>query len=195
MPRTDLDLDLAALHDRALAETRRFVAGVGADRWDDRVETSSTTVRILVNHFVGESFWVEPLIAGEPGAVVRERFAGDLLGDDPVAAYDRAGASASAAFHTPGAMDAPCHISSSKPTAGAAFCGNRFVDLLVHGWEIAAATGQDATLDPDLAETARVLIEPDIVKLRANGTIKDALDIPDDASSQTKLLGFFGYEG
>jgi uncharacterized protein (TIGR03086 family) len=78
---------------------------------------------------------------------------------------------------------------------GSALCVNRFVDLLVHGWEVANVTGQDTRLDPELAGAARVAIEPDIVKLREKGIIRSAIEVPADANEQTRLLAFFGFNG
>jgi uncharacterized protein (TIGR03086 family) len=191
-----MELDFPELHSRALDATRRIVSGVGDDQWTTRVETSNTDVRTLVNHFVSESYWVEPLLSGETFEQVGKRYSGDVLGEDPIASYDRSAASAAAAFRAPGALEKPCHLRASEPPLlGSALCVNRFVDVLVHGWEVANATGQDTRLDPELAEAARVGIEPDIVKLREKGIIRGALDVPADASSQTKLLAFFGFKG
>jgi uncharacterized protein (TIGR03086 family) len=120
-----------------------------------------------------------------------------LLGDDPVGAYERAGAGAAAAFRAPGVLDSsyPVGGPAAPPMVGSAYLGNRFVDILVHGWEVANVTGQDTRLDPELAEAARVVIEPSILKLRADGIIADKIEVADDASSQTKLLALFGFEG
>lgn len=188
-------LDLLDLLEKALTATRRTVAALPPASWDARVETAGTTVRGLVNHFVGECFWVAPLLAGEAAAEVRARYAGDLVGDDPLGVYDLAGASALAAFGVPGALDRSIELLPGKPTPASLFCRDRFVDLVVHGWEVANAAGLDTELDPDLTKAARAAIEPKIAELRANGTIKDALVVADDASSQTRLLAYFGFAG
>ncbi len=66
------------------------------------------------------------------------------------------------------------------------------IDLLVHGWDIARATGQDETL-PD-AEVARVYA--DVVELgdslRAEGVCGPAVEVPADAPAQDRLLAFLG---
>jgi uncharacterized protein (TIGR03086 family) len=191
-----MNTELPDLHAQALDATRRIVAGVAGDQWTTRVETSRTDVRTLVNHFVGENYWVEPILAGETYEQVGPRFAGDVLGEDPLGSYDRSAASAAGAFRAPGALERLCHMKPAEPPMlGSAMCVNRFVDILVHGWEVANVTGQDTVLDPELAEAARAHIEPSIVALREKGIISAALDVPDDASSQTKLLAFFGFTG
>ncbi len=189
-----MDLDLPELHARALQATRKIIAGLGTEQWDARVETANTTVRTLVNHVVGENFEVEPLVAGQSKEQVRARAQRDALGDDPLAAYDRSAASAAAAFRAPGALETLCQAGATGASmSGAAYCGNRFVDVLVHGWEIAKVTGQDTRLDPALAESARTVIEPDIRMLRENGVIRAELEVPTDADSQTHLLALFGF--
>jgi uncharacterized protein (TIGR03086 family) len=189
------EIDLPELHARALDATTKVVAGVGVDQWDTFMETANTTVRMLVGHMVGENSQVTTILSGQPVEPYRGPAVAALLGDDPKAAWDRAAASAVAAFRTPGALDATCPVNPAAPMSGVDYCGNRFVDVLVHGWEVANVTGQDTRLPPDLAEAARAVIEPSILKLRADGIIKEAISVPDDASAQTRLLSYFGFEG
>ena len=64
--------------------------------------------------------------------------------------------------------------------------------MLIHGWDVATSTGQDTTLDPDLVEACLAVIEPQIDMLVASGAFGTRLDVPDDASAQTQLLGLLG---
>lgn len=65
-------------------------------------------------------------------------------------------------------------------------------DLLVHGWDIARATGQDETLPAH--EVDRVY--SDAVRLgdglRADGVCGPAVGVSEDASAQDRLLGYLG---
>ncbi|HEY2330562.1 MAG TPA: TIGR03086 family metal-binding protein [Acidimicrobiales bacterium] len=190
-----MDRDLPELHARALDATTKVVAGVGSGQWDTFMETANTTVRMLVGHMVGENSQVATILSGQPVEPYRGVAVAALLGEDPKAAWDRAAASAVAAFRVPGALDATCPVNPAAPMTGVDYCGNRFVDVLVHGWEVANVTGQDSRLDPELAEAARSVIEPSILKLRAEGIIREAVAVPDGASAQTRLLSYFGFEG
>src|ERR1700728_2531228 len=146
-----MEPELPELHARALDATRKIVAGVGVEQWQTRVETSKTDVRTLVNHFVSENYSVEPLLSGEPFEQVSKRYSGDVLGDDPVASYDRSAESAAAAFRLSGALEKSYQMRpSDPPMPGSAFCVNRFVDIVVHGWEVANVTGQETILEPEL---------------------------------------------
>ena len=68
---------------------------------------------------------------------------------------------AAAAFRAPGAMEAPCAVSYG-PVPGEVYCGHRFLDVLIHGWDVASSTGQDTTLEPELVEACFEVIEPQL---------------------------------
>src|SRR5918995_3829169 len=150
-------LDLSDLHDRALAATRRYVAGVGGDQWTSQSPCEGWDVRELVNHIVSGNFWAGELARGKTIDEVGDRFDGDVLGADPTAAYDESAGAASDAFHAPGAMEAPCAVSYG-PVPGEVYLGHRLIDVLVHGCDLANATGQDTTLDPELVEACWTVI-------------------------------------
>ena len=80
--------DLPEVHDQALAATRRYVAGVGANQWQDSSPCEGWDVRELVNHIVSGNFWAGELARGKTIEEVGDRLDGDVLGDDPTAAYD-----------------------------------------------------------------------------------------------------------
>src|SRR5919198_2685962 len=143
--------DLPELHDHALTVTRRYVAAIGDDQWNDPTPDEGWDVRELVNHIVSGNFWAGELARGKTIEEVGDRLDGDVLGNDPVAAYDASARAASDAFHAPGAMEAPCAVSYG-PVPGEVYLGHRFIDVLVHGWDVAKATGQDKQLDPELVE-------------------------------------------
>ena len=184
-------MELPEAHARALDETRRFVVGAGTDRWDDPTPCAGWDLRALVNHVVAGNFWVAPLVEGETIAEVGDRYDGDLLGDDPVAAYDRSAAEAKAAGLAPGAMNAPCAVSYG-PVPGEVYLGHRLIDVVIHGWDIARATGQDATLDPELVEWCVAVIEPQLAMLQASGMFGHGVDVGEGASEEDRLLATLG---
>ena len=65
-------------------------------------------------------------------------------------------------------------------------------DVFLHRWDLARATGQDETLDPDkCAEMLEGMLPMDEV-LRESGEYGPRVYVPDDADVQTKLLAFIG---
>jgi uncharacterized protein (TIGR03086 family) len=183
--------DLPELHDRALAGTRVFVAGIGDDQWQDDTPCEGWDVRELVNHIVSGNFWAGELARGKTIEEVGDRLDGDVLGDDAVAAYDDSARVASEAFHAPGAMEAPCAVSYG-PVPGEVYLGHRFIDVLVHGWDVAKATGQDTTLDAELVEACWTVIEPQKDLLLGSGAFGSEHDVPSGADRQTSLLMLLG---
>jgi uncharacterized protein (TIGR03086 family) len=179
------------LHDEALASTRRYVAGIGADQWDAPSPCDGWSVRELVNHIVGGNYWASELARGRTIDEVGDRLDGDLLGEAPLDAYDESGGAASAAFHMPGAMEAPCAVSYG-PVPGEVYAGHRFLDVLIHGWDVAAATGQDTRLPPELVEACWAVVEPQKELLVGSGMFGTDHDVPAGAGRQDALLLLLG---
>jgi uncharacterized protein (TIGR03086 family) len=74
----------------------------------------------------------------------------DLVGDDAVEAF-RAGAEALLAAAAGDAL-ARVHRTPLGEMPGVVLGGFTTLDVTVHGWDLAKATGQDPTLAPELAE-------------------------------------------
>jgi uncharacterized protein (TIGR03086 family) len=186
--------DLPEVHARALDSCRRAVAGVGDDQWDQQSDCEDWTVRELVNHIVTGNYWAAELAAGLSIEDVGDRLDGDVLGTDPLRAYDDSSMVAAAAFRAPGAMEAPCAVSYG-PVPGEVYCGHRFLDVLIHGWDVASSTGQDTTLEPELVEACFEVIEPQMEMLRGSGMFGTPAEVPEGASRQTQLLAVLGRRG
>lgn len=184
-------LDLPELHDRALAGTRRYVAGIGADQWNEPTPCEDWDVRELVNHIVSGNFWAGELARGKTIEEVGDRLDGDVLGDDPTAAYDDSARAANEAFRAPGAMEAACAVSYG-PVPGEVYAGHRFIDVLVHGWDAAKATGQDTTLDPELVDACLAVIEPQKELLFGSGAFGSHHETEPGADRQSALLELLG---
>jgi uncharacterized protein (TIGR03086 family) len=186
--------DLVELHRDALAVTRNLVAAVGPDQWSLPTPCTGWDVRDLVNHIVSGNWWVVELVGGRTIDEVGDALDGDVLGDDPLGAYVESAGAADAAFSAPGAMEAMCAVSYG-PIPGSAYVGDRFVDVLVHGWDVAVAIGHDATLDPMLVDACIELVAPMADDLEASGAFGGHVEAPPDASPQTRLLAMLGRRG
>ena len=184
-------VDLPSLHQRALDHTGRYVAGVKDAQWDDSTPDTEWDVRTLVNHVVSGNFWVAPLVEGKTIEEVGDRYDGDVLGDDPEDAYKQSAKEAAAAFKAQGAMQALCAVSYG-PVPGEVYAGHRFIDVLIHGWDLAKATGQDTTLPADLVQACFEVIAPQKDLLEASGMFGSEQQVPEGADLQTKLLAELG---
>jgi uncharacterized protein (TIGR03086 family) len=168
-----------------------LVRQVGADQWANPTPCSEWDVRALVSHVHGETLWVPPLFEGKTVAEVGDALDGDLLGDDPLAAWDEAIGPATAAITAPGAM--PRLVSLSRgPTPGEDYTGELFSDLVIHGWDLAKGIGVDDTLDPDWVAMLYDDLAPHETELKRYGIYGDMVIPPPDADLQTKLLAVVG---
>jgi uncharacterized protein (TIGR03086 family) len=183
--------DIARLHRQALDETGSVVARIARDQWSAATPCEGWDVRTLLNHLVAGNLWASELGAGATIEEVGDRLDGDVLNDDPTEAYDASVTLAAATFEAPGALDAPCAVSYG-PVPGFVYCGHRFVDVLIHGWDLAVATSQDSTLDPELVAAAFELLVDQAEMVRASGMFGNELSVPDDAGAQTRLLALIG---
>ena len=77
-------------------------------------------------------------------------------------------------------MEAPIAVDTG-PVPGNVYAGHRFIDVLIHGWDLAVATGQDSRLDPDLVEICWEIVRPQLELLQGSGTFGTEVIVPDDA--------------
>jgi uncharacterized protein (TIGR03086 family) len=187
-------LDLPRLHADALASTDRLVAEVGDDQWRLPTPCEDWDVRELVNHIVSGNLWVAPLMTGSTIEDVGDRLDGDVLGGDPLDEYRRSASEARSAFCAEGAMAAPANVSYG-PVPGRVYVGHRFIDVLVHGWDLAIAASLETTLRSDLVEACLEVVLPEAELLAASGAFGEDHEVPEGASSQTRLLALLGRHG
>ena len=167
------------------------VARVRADQWDNPTPCAGWDVRTLVNHIVYEQRWSVPLFAGATIAEVGDRFEGDLLGDDPVAAATEAGEDARAAVGETGVLERTVQLSFGE-TPAAEYIRQLFADHLIHAWDLAVGSGQDRTLDPEAVRAVAEWFAGEEESYRKAGTIGPRVELGPDASEQDRLLAAFG---
>jgi uncharacterized protein (TIGR03086 family) len=105
----------------------------------------------------------------------------ELIGDDPAADFENAFAGAMRTFGKDGVIE------KTGPALGIAFS-----DLLVHTWDLAQATGQDATMPAGLPEAAYELVHGKFTDEQRKGLFKPEVKVGPTASAQDTLLGYMG---
>jgi uncharacterized protein (TIGR03086 family) len=186
--------ELAALFEAAVACFGERVRQVPAGQWDDPTPDADWDVRALVNHLVYEDLWAAPLLAGRTVGEVGDSFDGDLLGDDPRAAFDGAAAAAVAAVRAmagEGALERTVHVSFGDIPA-AEYVSQLLSDHVIHAWDLARALGGDDALDPELVEWVLAYIRPNADGARAAGVFGPEVQVPDCSDPQTRLLAVTG---
>jgi uncharacterized protein (TIGR03086 family) len=179
------------LYVTAMAATSRCIDGVRAEQLHAATPCAEWDVKQVVNHIVGENLWAAELLQGKTIAQVGTRLDGDLTGNDPAAAYRASVRAASEAIGAPGAMETTCHLSFGD-FSGADYAAQLFMDTLIHGWDIATATGQDTRMDPQLVEVCLPIARQMTTMARGSGAFGDELPVSSDADPQTRLLALVG---
>ncbi len=150
------------------------------------------TLREVINYHAYDDAWVPDMLAGRTMADVGEgAYGGDLLGNDPKAAFaavvDRA-CVAAAELDDP---ERPVHCSYGDfPAAEFLTHITSFRGLRAH--DIAAAVGVSTVLPPALVQGLWDQIEPSAEQWRAMGVFGPAVEVPAGASLQNRLLGLTG---
>lgn len=181
------------LYQRAVAAFGERVHGVPAGTWRWPTPCEEWDVRALVHHLVDECRWAPLLLRGATIADVGDRLAGDLLGDDPLGAWDAAAEEAVAAADGVD-LAATVHLSFGDVPARE-YLHQLAADHLVHAWDLARATGQDESLDPEVVDGVLAWFGAAEPLYRSGGVIGPAVEVGAGAAAagaQAELLGRFG---
>ena len=183
-------MDLTALYERGLVATGRVVDGVQPEQLRNATPCADWDVRLLLHHVIGGNWMFAGVAAG--GTMDASGEMPELAAMDPSAVYAESAAVVLDAWRQPGALERRCHLSFGDMPARATMAIH-FLDTLVHGWDLATATGQDTTLDPELAAAGMVIAEGMISDaLRSTGAFGPAVPVAADAPVGERLVAFTG---
>ena len=175
------------------AERHRQVAGLFTDRvngtksWDAPAPVAGWTARDVVRHLTE---WFPGFLAAGAGIELPH---GPSADDDPVRAWQVHADGVQAVLDDPETAHRELsnpHI-GNLPLAGAI---DQFytADVFMHTWDLARATGQDDRLDPGFCAQLLSGMEQMEPVIRASGQFGTRVEVPADADTQTRLLGFIG---
>lgn len=175
----------------AAGEFGKTVHAVGDDQWGNATPCTEWDVRALVNHLVSETKWLVPLFEGKTVAEVGDDLDGDLLGDDPKAAWDEAIAAALPVISESGAMERTVHLSFGD-FPGAEYLDQMWFDLVVHNWDLAKGIDGDASIDPGVAQEALDWVQTVLELYKKAGAFSNPVQVPADADAPTRLIALTG---
>lgn len=179
---------MTEIADRYRRLSRAFadkVAGVPPDGWDAPTPCADWTVRDLVAHVVASQGLFLGFVGRSPGD-------GPAVDADPAGAWDLACAAVQAELEDPERAAAEFEGFQGPTTFEAAV--DRFLntDLVVHGWDLARASGQDERIDPEDVVRVRAVCEGFGDAMRDPRAFGPEVDAPAGADDQTRLLAFLG---
>jgi uncharacterized protein (TIGR03086 family) len=156
--------------DKVRAAATRLDAATPCDEWD---------VGTLLSHMIQTQQFFSGTAQGKDVSLTRDP---PSLGDeDPVGKFEDAREEVIRVFSQPGVIE------KTGPSLGIASS-----DVLLHGWDVARATGQDATMPDGLAEAAYETIHGRFTEEQRAGVFKPEIEVPADAPPQDKLLAYTG---
>lgn len=157
------------------------------ETWNLPAPPEGWTARDVVRHLID---WFPGFLQGGAGITLPS---GPNVDEDPSGAWRAISDGVQAVLDDP----ATAHLTFSDehtgelpvPQAVSQFFTQ---DVFMHCWDLARATGQDETLDPERCRTMVAEMEPWDEALRSSGQYGPRVDVPDGADPQTKLLAFIG---
>ena len=180
-------MNAAEDHREVAGAFTKTVEGTPAAAWDAPAPPEGWVARDVVRHLVE---WLPAFLVGSAGIALP---AGPSVDDDPVGAWRVHTAGVQALLDESSSAARECdfpHI--GRMTLGQAIAMIYTPDVFMHRWDLARATGQDETLDPQrCAEMFEGILPMDEV-LRQSSQYGPRIQVPDDADAQTKLLAFIG---
>lgn len=165
------------------------VAAVPDDKWGAPTPCSDWSVRDLVNHVTSEHLWAPHLLAGETIAQVGDRYDGDVLGDSPVAAWERAAKDSRAAWSS-ASPDIDVHLSFGDVPA-LEYGQQMLSDLVIHGWDLARGAGLDETMEPTAVASSLAYLGPHAKSWHEAGIFDAPVEI-DARDPASRLLALSG---
>jgi uncharacterized protein (TIGR03086 family) len=172
------------LYRRATARAVEVAHGIEPSQLGGPTPCAEWSVQDLLEHLVGGTRFLAAALGADPSDAPSPATAEDLAAgvadcldilEDP-AALDRRSAS-----------PLGFEWSGLQATAGT------FMDVLVHTWDLATATGQNAALDPELVDACVAMFLPDMPERgRAAGIVGPAIPMAPGASPQDHLLAAMG---
>ncbi|MEU8802726.1 TIGR03086 family metal-binding protein [Spirillospora sp. NPDC048819] len=175
------------------AERHRQIAGLFTDRvrgarsWDAPSPVADWTARDVVRHLTE---WFPAFLASGAGV---ELARGPSVDENPVAAWQVHCDAVQAVLDDP----ETAHRKFTNPHIGTLPLDSaidRFytADVFMHTWDLSRATGQDDRLDADFCAQLLGGMEEMEEVIRSSGQYGPRVEVPADADTQAKLLGFIG---
>jgi uncharacterized protein (TIGR03086 family) len=185
-------MDLTTLQ-RACASTDRIIEGVTPEHYDLATPCAEWNTRALLNHVLGTLALgagllgdAQPTVNMVPGGLPD----GDLVGSDPAKAY-RVGVDELLAAAGGNALTR-AHATPLGDMPGVVLGGFTTLDIAVHGWDLARATGQQVDLDDDLADEVLAFARQTITDTTRAPRIGAEIAAGPGASATDRLVAFLG---
>jgi uncharacterized protein (TIGR03086 family) len=150
------------------------------------------SLRQLIEYHAYDEAWVPDMLAGRTmDEADKEKFSGDLLGDNPIANYRRLARAAQDAARSHTDLDRVVHCSfGDYPAREFLWQANYFRGI--RAYDVAKLIGTDPHLSPALVQGLWEELIPHAEEWRTIGVFKKAVEVPEDASLLHRLVALTG---
>ena len=188
-------MDPVRLLARAQEWTGDIVAGVREEDLQKPTPCPEWDVATVLDHLMADIESVNRVSSGEQIDLMTgiDPNAPDNAGSgwpDPTDRFTDLTTESRKIWSSPGALDQTYKTARSEMPGNALLMIN-LVDTLVHGWDLAKATGQPTEMPEDVAEAALAFTTKMMKKGQRIG-FDDPVPVPDDASVTDRLVGWLG---
>jgi uncharacterized protein (TIGR03086 family) len=184
--------------DSTLDACTRLVEGVRPDQWDSATPCAEWDVRQLVDHVTTGNRMIAALATGErpEGAEglrqLRARLA-PAREDDPVEAFRGSAHQLREAFSHPDFPEGTYQTPMGVERGGEFLIQMRTTETLIHGWDLARATGQDPAFSEAVAEQTLATVRASLAGIpRDNRGFGPEQPAPEHAPAIDRLAAFMG---
>ncbi|MDL4813879.1 TIGR03086 family metal-binding protein [Actinomadura opuntiae] len=170
----------------------RIVLEIPKDRLDDPTPCPGWDVRALVNHLILWNGRGETAARKEPTTGPGEDH--DFTAEPGWAERFQEQARRTAdAWNDPAAWEGNTSLTGNKEGMPAAFiAGIVLGECVVHGWDLAVATGRDPGFPPEVVQAAWEQLVPTAEVSRKYGAFGPEVPVPGDAPLLDRVLGLAG---
>ncbi|GIL26782.1 TIGR03086 family metal-binding protein [Actinocatenispora comari] len=177
--------EIAQRHQKLAAEFDRRVVAVPDTAWDNASPCAGWTARDVLRHVLETSYRDMPAQVGLTVTI-------GSVDDDPVGAWRGARDQLQEILADPARAGLEYDGMFGRTSLAQTIGGFCLFDLLIHGWDIARATGGDETLPADEVHSTYQQAVGMGDMLRTDGVCGPAVPVPSDAPEQDRLLGLLG---
>jgi uncharacterized protein (TIGR03086 family) len=183
-------MDAKTLFEQCLDQATDIIMHATPAHYSDATPDTEWNVRKLIGHMLYELSWVPAILDGKTAAQVGDTYDGDLIGTELQTHWQTAAQKAREAVHQAD-VNRTIHLSYGDFPA-LHYIREQANDQYIHAWDLGSALGLTITFNTAIAETLYRAALPRKDELATSGLFAPALDVPDSAGIQTKLLALFG---
>ena len=177
---TQQQADPVQIYEAATSHARKLIASVKPEQMTQPTPCADWDVAALLNHIVSAQANMAGTVSGGQVAA----------GQTPLESFDAAASAMLQAVRAPGGLDKQVQGRQGEVPARQLLSG-ACMDLTVHTWDLAKATGQETTLDPKTVEFVFPIVEG-ISKRGPSPAFAAPVDRPSGGSLQDRMIALSG---